>query len=202
MSILDRADDVLEESRDSLLQLRSEATTRTNLAETLIGVASQLRCDSDVDFTFVVDGQQRLVHPLVHEEISFIFREALTNALQHSGANKMAAELFFGSEELRLRFTDNGAGLGSLPLTNRRRQGHWGVQGMHERAIRIGGRMDIAGAPNAGTSVELRVPGGAAYLPDPSRSRWTRAIRAFVLRRLSHPTANSTRPSPLDSLNL
>ncbi len=70
MSILDRADDVLEESRDSLLQLRSEATTRTNLAETLISVASQLRYDSDVDFTFFVDGQQRLVHPIVHAWMS------------------------------------------------------------------------------------------------------------------------------------
>jgi len=202
MSILDRADEVLEESRDSLLQLRSDATTHVDLAESLIHLAAQLRNSSTTSFTFTVDGQKRPVHALVREEVVFIFREALTNALQHSGAEKMTATLVYGAEELRLRFSDDGVGLSPLTAARGRRQGHWGVQGMRERAARIGGKIEISAALNTGTSVELRVPAGSAYLQDSSRSQWKRMFRA--LRRHLHLASASGGPasSHFDGLDL
>jgi signal transduction histidine kinase len=180
MSALDRADEVLEESRNSLLQLRSEEDADLNFAETIRSLATQLLRNSDATFTFRVDGEPRPLQPLVHEEASFIFREALTNAIQHSGAENMQAVLTYAPEELRLQFRDDGAGLSPLTMKIRRRQGHWGMQGMRERAARIGGKIDITGAPGEGTAVELQVTGRAAYLPDPSWSPLKRTIRALT----------------------
>jgi nitrate/nitrite-specific signal transduction histidine kinase len=43
------------------------------------------------------------------------------------------------------------------------REGHWGLQGMRERAQQIGAHLDIWSQAGAGTEIELRIPGAIAY---------------------------------------
>ena len=56
-------------------------------------------------------------------------------------------------------------------LDNGGRPDHWGLQGMRERSERIGGQMKIWSRPDAGTEVELTVPGATAYESDSSKSK-------------------------------
>jgi signal transduction histidine kinase len=65
-------------------------------------------------------------------------------------------------QRLILRITDDGIGMDSA-LLEQGRSGHFGLQGMRERAARIEGKFTITSAPGAGTVVTLIVPGGIAF---------------------------------------
>jgi nitrate/nitrite-specific signal transduction histidine kinase len=60
---------------------------------------------------------------------------------------------------------DNGRGIDEENLATRR-NGHWGLEGMHERAGRIGARLRVLSGAAVGTEIELCVLGGLAYVPD------------------------------------
>ncbi len=50
------------------------------------------------------------------------------------------------------------------------RVGHYGVSGMRERAKRIGGKLDVWTGTEAGTEIELNIPGSIAYGTSPGRT--------------------------------
>jgi nitrate/nitrite-specific signal transduction histidine kinase len=54
-------------------------------------------------------------------------------------------------------------------LLEQGRPGHFGLQGMRERAAHIEGKLTITSAPGAGTVVTLIVPGGIAFQTEQSR---------------------------------
>jgi signal transduction histidine kinase/ligand-binding sensor domain-containing protein len=201
LSALDRADEVLEESRNRVLELRTEGNVHGGLSEALLRLAAQLRVDSEVAFIFLAHGEPRDISALVAEEVAFIFRESMTNALKHSGATKTVAELRYGPEELHLSFSDDGVGQQIDPIISHSDMGHWGIQGMRERAARIDARLDIITSPGAGTTVELRVPRRSAYLPDRLTSRWKLALRVMLPVRLTG-TPSSVRSSREDAIDL
>ena len=86
-----------------------------------------------------------------------IAQEALTNAVRHSGASRIALELEVDAGGLTLEVTDDGAGF-SVPTS----EGP-GIRGMRERALLVGGRLHIGPARAArkherrGTTVRLNV---------------------------------------------
>jgi signal transduction histidine kinase len=62
-----------------------------------------------------------------------------------------------------LRIRDDGRGIDSQILASGQRRGHWGLPGMRERAKQIGGTLDVWSRANAGTEIDLNVPGSFAY---------------------------------------
>ena len=52
---------------------------------------------------------------------------------------------------------------GHGPIADRGKEGHFGMQGMRERAARIAGRITIISSPESGTEVRLVVPGKIIY---------------------------------------
>jgi signal transduction histidine kinase len=105
----------------------------------------------------------RDLHPLVLEECYCIGREAIINALGHSKAQQIEAEISYDSRQFRLRIRDNGQGIDPKILEAGGRSGHWGLQGMQERSQKIGGQLRFWSRPETGTEVELTVPGATAY---------------------------------------
>ena len=72
-------------------------------------------------------------------------------------------EIIYDSREFRLRIRDDGRGIDPAILETGGRADHWGLQGMRERAHRIGGKLDLWSRPGSGTEVELTVPASTAY---------------------------------------
>jgi signal transduction histidine kinase len=101
------------------------------------------------------------VHPIVADEVYHIAHEAIRNAGMHARASKLLVELEYG-QRLILRITDDGIGMGS-DLLEEGRPGHFGLQGMRERAAHIEGKLTFTSAPGSGTVVTLIVPGGIAF---------------------------------------
>jgi signal transduction histidine kinase len=73
-------------------------------------------------------------------------------------------DIHYDERELRLRVRDDGKGISAQLLSNKGRSGHWGLQGMRERAKLVGGRLEIWSELDSGTEIELRIPASIAYL--------------------------------------
>ena len=164
-SALDHADQVLAEGRDRVRSLRGADDALTDLAAAFQRVAGQDSPERAANVKVVVEGSMRPLNPMVQEESFYIGREALTNALRHSGGLHVEVEIAYEPKQFRLRVRDDGCGLDSSIREQGGRPGHWGLPGMRERAERIGARLQLWSGPKAGTEVELTVPGATAYRP-------------------------------------
>lgn len=160
---LDHADEVLAEGRDRILNLRVDSASLSDLPAAFRSVAAETSQGRDAIFKTVVEGHVRDLHPLVLEECYCIGREAIINALSHSEGQNVEAEIAYDSRQFRLRVRDNGRGIDPRILEAGGRSGHWGLQGMHERAQKIGAQLKFWSRPETGTEVELTVPGSTAY---------------------------------------
>jgi PAS domain S-box-containing protein len=92
-----------------------------------------------------------------------IAQEALTNVVRHAQARHVWVALHSRDAEVHLVIRDDGLGFDrdtvwSAPVS----EGNLGVQGMQERAVIVGGQLDIHSAPGQGTEVHARFP-----LPSP-----------------------------------
>src|SRR5262249_35060763 len=129
----------------------------------------------------VVEGGVRELHPLVLEESYCIGREALINALTHSGGHHVEIEITYDPKLFRLRVRDDGRGFDPKILEDGGRPDHWGLQGMRERSERSGGQLKIWSRLETGTEVELIVPAATAYRAasaEPRRSWFRRSSGA------------------------
>ncbi|MEJ1965555.1 MAG: triple tyrosine motif-containing protein [Gammaproteobacteria bacterium] len=161
---LERADDVLLESRHRVKDLRASTQMQGDLADALGAFGKELAQEKQAtEFSVTIGGAPRALHPVVREEAFMIGREALFNAFRHSGGGKIEVEITFNSSELRLRIRDDGCGVEPSLLAAGGRSGHWGMHGMRERAKKIRSQLEIWSRRDMGTEVELRVPAALAY---------------------------------------
>jgi signal transduction histidine kinase len=129
------------------------------------------------------------MHPIVRDEIYRIGYEAIRNACAHSSASQLGVELTYG-QDLVLRVADNGVGIDSV-VADWGKEGHFGLQGMRERAVRIGAKLTLASSSALGTEIKLVVPGGIIFQKTgPVRQTLLTKIRALIW-----PT---NQPSKLD----
>jgi len=160
---LDYADQVLAEGRDRVRNLRTATVGFGELPKAFQQVVEEAAPNRSSTFKTVVEGTVLELHPIIREETYSIGREALINALTHSDAHNIEAEITYESREFRLRIRDDGRGIDPAVLEKGGRDDHWGLQGMRERAKRIGGKLDLWSRPGSGTEVELTVPASTAY---------------------------------------
>jgi len=159
---LDRADKLLEESRDKVKDLRPAASDVADLAEALASEGEQFAKLHSAKFRVSVQGAHRDLHPIVREEGFMISREAMANAFRHAGADDIEAEVTYGDTALHIRIRDDGRGI-SAAVLDAGKPGHFGLLGMRERAQKLGAHLEVWSKPGAGTEVDLRVPADVAY---------------------------------------
>lgn len=83
-----------------------------------------------------------------------IVQEAVTNALRHAQADRIAIAFGVVDGTLQVEVRDDGRGLGADWL----RPGHYGVRGMRERARALGGEVEIGNLERGGVRVRARLP--------------------------------------------
>jgi len=150
-----------QEGRAALNSLRTTTTQTNDLAEALRRVTEESLIPSSMAVAFSIVGDAKEMHPIVRDEIYRIGYEAIRNACVHSGATRLEVELRYAND-LALRVSDNGTGI-DLAIANGGKDGHFGLQGMRERAGRIGGRLTLVSSSNSGTEIKLVVPGGILF---------------------------------------
>jgi signal transduction histidine kinase/ligand-binding sensor domain-containing protein len=150
-----------EEGRAALNSLRTAATEVNDLADALRRALEECQIHSSMEVSLEVTGQTREMHPVVRDEVYRIGYEAIRNACVHSRATQLRVELAYG-QDLSLRIGDNGVGIAS-DILQRGKPGHFGLQGMRERAARIMGKLSVENSPGSGAAITLTVPGGIIY---------------------------------------
>jgi len=162
---LDRADEVLDEGRDRIRNLRISSIPFGGLPAAFECVAREVQHGRQTTFKTVVEGRLRLLHPMVRHETYCVGREAIINALTHSKGLQVEVEITYEpQQQFRLRVRDNGRGFDPKILEQGGRPNHWGLQGMRERSERIGGQLRVWSRPDTGSEIELIVPGATAYM--------------------------------------
>lgn len=84
-----------------------------------------------------------------------IIQEALTNIAKHAEASTASIAIKKKERELIVEVSDNGTGITKY---NRFKPDSFGLIGMQERAQYLGGKLSIAGTPDVGTRLTLRIP--------------------------------------------
>jgi two-component system, NarL family, sensor histidine kinase UhpB len=162
-SELQGTQELVSQAMDELLalarQLRPTALDDHGLIAALASQVSDFGQRTGVQARFHHHGDLPL---LSDEEQLVIFRvtqESLSNIAKHADAKGVDVELSFVGRTL-LRVRDDGAGFD--PSARRKvngrargRPGGLGLSGMRERALLIGGNLDVYTEPGAGTTIEL-----------------------------------------------
>jgi signal transduction histidine kinase/ligand-binding sensor domain-containing protein len=151
-----------EEGRAALHSLRASTTEKNDLSEAFRRAINECRDTSRATVSFSVHGASRQMHPVVRDEVYRIGYEAIRNACAHSGAGRIDVELRY-DRDLVVRVADSGAGMHAAMIDGGK-PGHFGLQGMRERAARIGGELRVVSAPGMGTEIVLAVPGRAVFV--------------------------------------
>ena len=84
-----------------------------------------------------------------------IVQESLTNITRYAKASQVDIHLGRRGNELWVQVRDNGRG---FDLAAAARKKSFGLLGMRERALALGGRVDIASTPGQGTAISLTIP--------------------------------------------
>jgi PAS domain S-box-containing protein len=86
-----------------------------------------------------------------------IVQEVLTNVSRHAGARNVQLVAGTEGDALTLRIADDGQGMRVPPHPT-----SFGLLGMRERTLALGGRLNIVSSPGEGTTVVLCLPGVVA----------------------------------------
>jgi ligand-binding sensor domain-containing protein/signal transduction histidine kinase len=156
---VDRTRDLVREgladARRSIWDLRA-ANTQATLPVRLTHIVEQSSTER-LKIDIAIGGTYRALASSLENEVLRIAQEAIANVVRHSVATHAKLDLRYHPSELILTISDNGAGFDATDVTLVTR-GHFGLQGMRERASQIGGILKLESSPESGTVVTLCVP--------------------------------------------
>jgi signal transduction histidine kinase/ligand-binding sensor domain-containing protein len=145
----------IAEARRSIWDLRA-TTAQHTLPTRLTHLVEQFKAKS-LAVRLNITGTYRPVTSGFEDEILRIAQESLTNVTRHANASQTSVDLGYDSSRLTLIITDDGRGFhaGDSSLTNK---GHFGLQGMRERAAQIHAQLTIESSQEKGTTIKLDAP--------------------------------------------
>jgi PAS domain S-box-containing protein len=168
---IDQAAKAINEGRGAVQALRlsvSSIDEPDDLVPAIEAFGKELAADPSTNHApsvgVDVEGRVRSLKPKIRGEIYRITCEALRNAFQHSQGTQIAVELRYDEQQFRVCVRDDGKGIDAKVLADGKRDGHYGLCGMRERADLVGAKLDLRSGPEAGTEVELTIAASHAYL--------------------------------------
>jgi len=171
-AVLDDASTAIDASitelRRLIYDLHDDPPTRGSLAQDIEELVERLARPFVVPVVVSVDGDVPLLDVALIDDVLQIVREAVSNALRHSGAASIAVSLKADERSLLFVISDNGHGFNVARTT-------WGLglTNMRTRARRAGGEIVIDSDHARGTLVETRIPlpGAMVQSDQPPSSR-------------------------------
>ena len=151
--LLQAVDSADTAARDLVHDLRISRIGPGGLLETLkLAVQdAESRTSARVDLQAEPIGGSSDMHLLVYQ----LAREALSNAIKHSGAREITVKVSQDDQAIRLSVDDDGCGFDFRRIDHAT---HFGLQIMRERTELARGQIAIDSAPGEGTHVVVRLP--------------------------------------------
>jgi signal transduction histidine kinase len=122
-------------------------------------LAQEVERQNSLTVSVRIEGEVRRLAPDLELTAYRIAQEGLSNIVRHAQAQNAWLTVVFTSHELTLRLQDDGRGF-EPPLNPAElaHEGHFGLMGLHERALLFGGRLEVRSKPSEGTMLEIRLP--------------------------------------------
>lgn len=150
---IDRIDSAIRDLR-AYVSGMNEASSPRSLVGALTEVITQLRTASKAPIEPMLDSRvARILTPHAPVLVNFA-REAMMNAIRHSGARRIEITLTSKDATAVLEVVDDGAGFDkdAVPGTGS------GLPNLQARALAVGGRCVVDSEPGRGTRVALELP--------------------------------------------
>lgn len=140
-------------ARAVVKELRESPVGRGGVGSTLELLVANLRDEFD---GVIVSGIEEVSGlPMQQTYLYQVGREALVNAVRHSGASRIEIQLAKIGSEVLLRVSDDGRG---FDVSKGSPKGHFGLSLMRERVAAAEGSLLVRSAPGEGTVVEVLLP--------------------------------------------
>lgn len=106
-----------------------------------------------------VEGEIRRLPPDLELAAYRVAQEGLSNVVRHAQAQTTRLTIIFADDKLVLHIKDDGKGFNPPVYPSElAHEGHFGLMGLHERALLFGGKLDICSEPDKGTMLEVCLP--------------------------------------------
>ncbi len=152
---------LLKHSRDevhrAVRDLREPADEDFDLRAAIQGLVRRSAAGSAVDFQLDLPERMPVMGPHLSHQLLHLAQEGVTNALKHADAASIRISLEEKADGMLLEIEDDGVGFNPSSRPGPA-DGHFGLQGMKERAARSGGTFGIDSATGEGTRIQVVLP--------------------------------------------
>jgi len=151
------AEDSIEELRRSVKMMRGDFNLIQSLGDYVQAFAERSR----LNVQFKKQGVEKTLSSSAQLTLFRVLQESLTNVVKHAQAQTVTVELLFLDSTVSLSISDDGIGFHpSKPIP-----GHYGLIHLRERALNLGGNMDICSSPLRGTLISFSLPVASPSTP-------------------------------------
>ena len=158
---LDRAVDgitgTVQQLRDISAEIHPAFLEKMDLDEAMHWKCEQMNRLCGIRIQCEDDQLWERMSPVVKRNTFMIFQEALVNAVKHASGEDVNVRLAKkGDHTFIMEISDRGQGFD--PQRTRAKSRGLGLSIMKERAVRIGGQLQIDSSPGNGTTIQLQAP--------------------------------------------
>ncbi len=154
--MLDMLDDTVASTRRIAMELRPLMLDDLGLPEAIDWLLKEFSRRTGIEVDTRLDEGLQALAPQLATTIYRIVQEALTNITRHARARRAAISLVLDDHELLLTIQDNGVGF--TQGTRARNPGSFGLLGIRERVLLLGGQLSVGNAPEGGARLVVRLP--------------------------------------------
>ena len=148
-----------DEVRRSIFNLWPSALTMEIFQADLVNYVSSCCRPRAFNIVFNHSGGFDALPAGLRRTIYRMAQEALTNAARYSGADSALLSLNVNEGRVNMDITDEGRGFDpAVALSRSVNREHFGLHGIQERALALGGECEIVSAPGKGTRIGIQLP--------------------------------------------
>jgi len=154
---------VIDSLRSFCVELRPPALGPFGLEKAIRAEAGRFHDQHpQVELNLELDHDELRLSDRLRLNLYRIFQHALTNVAQHAKAANVRIRFQLKAAEIFLQVSDDGCGF-QLPASwsELAHKGRWGLWDSKERVATLGGHLEVASLPEAGTTITVTIPLGS-----------------------------------------
>ncbi|MBP8003052.1 MAG: sensor histidine kinase [Chloroflexi bacterium] len=150
---------VRSQVRQSILDIWPSTLNRAQFQDDLEKYISQYALARSFNTEFTIEGDFDGLPAVIRRTLYRVCQEALANSARHSGSDLARIYLTIEPTEVHLSIRDKGRGFDAkTTLTRVHDRERFGLKGIQERILALGGTCDILSELGQGTQVLVRIP--------------------------------------------
>ncbi|MEN6495308.1 MAG: PAS domain S-box protein [Thermoguttaceae bacterium] len=146
--------DAVAEVRRLIRGLRPLALDESGVVEAVSDLVSEARRDAGLDVEFIHNINGGRLAPQLENAIFRVVQESLTNIRRHSQSDRVLVKLVRQGDTIRVEVRDWGVGFDPEQVE----RGHFGLEGILQRARLLGGHAQVHSEIGHGTRVTIELP--------------------------------------------